>query len=1499
MTLRSSKKRPLGQYLDEEGEAKIYKFKIFMPNGMSVELALQGEAALVRDFIAVVRKEYEKKTKKHSEQKRTIQWGGDMYLEDILGNRVEGRISFKNYSVKKINMLILHDGHAGTVDTYQNMWDITPDTELLSELPAEYSFETALADLIDNSLQAVWSNGPCERRLISVTCIERKITIFDSGQGMDGSEESSIVKWGKMGSSNHRYYRVSAIGGDPPYLLPCFGMYGYGGAVASMHLGRSALVSSKTKRSKKVLTLVLARDELLSNSSSEKIWRTDGGIRDPLVEEMQNSPHGSFTKVVIHEARTEGLDEYQLIYRLKDIYFPYIQYDEMGGKTTMPIEFQVNGVDLAEIDGGEVAVTNLHSCNGGEFVLQLLFKVNHGMEPSQSLGSKDGGADRVANARLKCVYFPIVEGKESIDKILEKLKSEGCSISEDFDSFCRVSIRRLGRLLPDARWGRLPFMEPKHWKGDRVQMLKRCYLRVKCFVETDAGFSPTPYKTDLAHQDPFTTTLRNFGSKQPAKGSATVAKILRDGKNLTLSQLEKEYREWVCQMHEAFDEEINTGEDEPVVLISPCNKKELGFTSESDVIRVHCIIKRRGRTWECGEKVKILKGAVGCPKNDLYATLEFILLEGFQGDVGGEARLICRPLDCPDENGALLTKSGNPSLDIRGSISFPINVIDSGKCQSVDTASWERKLEMKRQKAPALIDPLNAEQCSQLGIDGALPSMAQVPAGYMPPKEIVAVFRPHTFLDSRLSSSLDQKFIVKDDLEMKLEIRFSSEGGNHPDIDIIYSASSKSSSRRGFKGLYIFPLNCCPNLFHKAGAYTFSFSAICGTCTCKRRERRIEVGPADKIGYWRLLEDVIINSEKFPLKIRVGSSIHNLSIACYDVYGNRMPLTSLPEMEMKFQKCEAVLLHTNKTLISIVDDKMSLEIKDLLVESSKLDVIRPHYKDTLEIRSQDGFCSIEVHCQVFPGLPCQVKMRISGRLKHQLQPGDVIQELVLEVLDAYGNHVETGQEISLDLNGFSLPDQTGQKCKVNDQGCVILSGMLKVTSYGKNARLSVYYDENVLFEEYFEVLSGEFQAISKDQLMLAPKTELILAEPTDFGVQSQGTREIMFSPQRSPSVAPDHLLPFMDSIVRDQEKLEKDLENIGVQVKNHETILEKLKHQQSEIDNSICAMKDEIPPEVYQHIDDLGYAKETISKQIERKSKIAASVLSKRVLPRRVREPQFSFVQDVIGIVALLGSVSSSRLSRVLANYLGENHMLAIVCKSSEGARTLERFAQDGKMDCNRALHGATFSPSKEHITSQFHVICLEELSHFQGEVETSQPQSRLNLSHPMLPSARKPSGFQGFAVNMINLDVQNLHTVTDDGRGLRETLFYYLFGELQVYRTRADMEMASECADMGAVSLDGGILRRRGHIVLGTAEPYITFPVASSPKEQWDMERILHSLKEIEEKNTQKAELAARRDDEHARYMKTLSKFKKKKEQWEKFHKEKVPLLTSWQKNL
>ncbi|XP_011069367.1 uncharacterized protein LOC105155197 isoform X1 [Sesamum indicum] len=545
------------------------------------------------------------------------------------------------------------------------------------------------------------------------------------------------IDWGKMGASLHRSARGKAIGGKPPYLMPFFGMFGYGGPVATMCLGRRCIVSSKTKNRNKVFTLHLEREALVSSSCSESCWKTKGGIRDPLEDEKENSPHGSFTKVEIFEPKIKIVGIKHLRRKLKDIYFPYIQCDEMSGKTSMPIKFQVNGEDLVGIQGGEVATTYLHSCNGPNFILQLHFSNS---QDTSSLGQ----CPKVlleANARLKCVYFPIIKGKESIQKIIDELEADGCGIRESYESFSRVSVRRLGRLLPDTRWPLLPFMEPKQKVGEKAQILKRCCSRVKCLIDTDSGFNPTPNKMDLAHHHPYTKALKNFGNRVPDNEKDVQIEIFRDGKKLTLAQLEKQYGDWISEMHDRYDEEIDGGLDQATLVVVSSNFKKLGISS--DVVRVHEKIEWKGTCWAAGQKIKVLKGACpGCHKNNVFATLEYIILQGLPGDacgrwiIGellisyidldecfkvfsfGEARLICRPLGVPKAKGCrLLVEKG--TIDIRDSLSLPIRVLDSGKCLLVDDTEWESKLQTYYyQKLPSAIDLLSDIDCHELKVDG-------------------------------------------------------------------------------------------------------------------------------------------------------------------------------------------------------------------------------------------------------------------------------------------------------------------------------------------------------------------------------------------------------------------------------------------------------------------------------------------------------------------------------------------------------------------------------------------------------------------------------------------------------------------------------------------------------------------------------------------------------------------------------------------------------------
>ncbi|KAJ0043182.1 hypothetical protein Pint_17764 [Pistacia integerrima] len=109
-----------------------------------------------------------------------------------------------------------------------------------------------------------------------------------------------------------------------------------------------------------------------------------------------------------------------------------------------------------------------NSCNGPEFVLQLNFSLKLGCSTAKSPGSNCSSFVMIFNG-ISIVNKMQSLGGESIEIIIEKLHSKGCRVPENYEIFSRVAICRLGRLLPDARW------------------------------------------TDLAHQNPFTIAVKNFG----------------------------------------------------------------------------------------------------------------------------------------------------------------------------------------------------------------------------------------------------------------------------------------------------------------------------------------------------------------------------------------------------------------------------------------------------------------------------------------------------------------------------------------------------------------------------------------------------------------------------------------------------------------------------------------------------------------------------------------------------------------------------------------------------------------------------------------------------------------------------------------------------------------------------------------------------------------------------------------------------------------------------
>ncbi|KAL8538001.1 hypothetical protein ACS0TY_000088 [Phlomoides rotata] len=151
-----------------------------------------------------------------------------------------------------------------------------------------------------------------------------------------------------------------------------------------------------------------------------------------------------------------------------------------------------------------------------------------------------------------------------------------------------------------------------------------------------------------------------------------------------------------------------------------------------------------------------------------------------------------------------------------------------------------------------------------------------------------------------------------------------------------------------------------------------------------------------------------------------------------------------------------------------------MRIKDIVVECSGLDEIRPNYEATLNISSVDKEYSVSFPCRVIPEIPEKITLH-PPELRKQLIPGKTIRILHWRVtyhdiflfeqvkiyirqwwtlvLDKYGNHAKEDEIISLRVVGLSLQDgsgivgsvATGCMKNVDAEGFVDLGNALKVS----------------------------------------------------------------------------------------------------------------------------------------------------------------------------------------------------------------------------------------------------------------------------------------------------------------------------------------------------------------------------------------------------------------------------------------------------------------------
>ncbi|KAF5795424.1 hypothetical protein HanXRQr2_Chr08g0339551 [Helianthus annuus] len=324
-----------------------------------------------------------------------------------------------------------------------------------------------------------------------------------------------------------------------------------------------------------------------------------------------------------------------------------------------------------------------------------------------------------------------------------------------------------------------------------------------------------------------------------------------------------------------------------------------------------------------------------------------------------------------------------------------------------------------------------------------------------------------------------------------------------------------------------------------------------------------------------------------------------------------------------------------------------------------------------------------------------------------------------------------------------------------------------------------------------------------------------------------------------------------ESVVNPSKKIENDMMLLGKKIKQHEDNLKFLRTHKNTLDVEITDKQVTLgkyhsssAPKVEDG--DLSHmrSEEATIGNIMKHEKSAAAIYCQLKRHRN----QAAHIKDVLGVVATLGKVKDDNLSWLLSEYLGLENMLSLVCITYDGIKALVTYDKDGSINKNSGLYGLGTAIGQP-LDGRFNVICLENLRPYVGEFMPNDPQKRLDLSKPRLPNGETPAGFIGFAVNMIHIDDTNLFYLTNDGNGLRETLFYTLFSRLQVYKSRTEMIQALPCIYDGAVSLDGGMIKGNGVYSLGTREEIdVKFPITSGvsylPEACIEVEKEMKELK-------------------------------------------------------
>lgn len=423
--------------------------------------------------------------------------------------------------------------------------NIIPHINILTKSGDEYDFISALAELIDNSIQNTAVNPYQQIINIHFKKEESYLTIWDNGRGMNLDE---IRNWATLGMTDapdlskysERYLNHSLR--KKKFISSDFSRYGVGSKRAIFNIGSKVTLTSKTSLSNHVTEVSLDKHQL----NMDQNWRVKISIRDPLFNETEPS----FTNVKISNINKLYIEEYQSDFvrkKLSHIYHYYIhgskgnrqkisdslfESDESDEENEIDNEEDqsdlsiiVDGLNLKEVKND---MESLYLQNGRR---KFSFNIPLQVESIDKDKSQLGKILIKSNVYGELYYFPTIDGKETLPIPLSRDQdSESTELISLHERNPGFEVYWNGRLLPRAHIRTLKFMQEI-----RPTIPSTCLSRLKGMLFVDSSFIVNATKLDLKREGfPLYSSLLQYS----ARGT------------------KQKFIEWIHNCHKDLDMEI-------------------------------------------------------------------------------------------------------------------------------------------------------------------------------------------------------------------------------------------------------------------------------------------------------------------------------------------------------------------------------------------------------------------------------------------------------------------------------------------------------------------------------------------------------------------------------------------------------------------------------------------------------------------------------------------------------------------------------------------------------------------------------------------------------------------------------------------------------------------------------------------------------------------------------------------------------------------------------